>query len=373
MGNEKHVAVLPGDGIGPEITDEGVKVIKVVGDRFGYSFHFTSSLVGGCAIDRLQQPLPEETLTQCRQADTVLLGAVGGPRWDRNPAHLRPENALLGLRKELGLYANLRPAILYPGLEGSSSLKPEVLKGVDLLVVRELTGGLYFGDKSTEQTDTGLKATDTLVYHEHEVERIVQRAFQLARGRKKHVTSVDKANVLESSRLWRSVVERVANQYPDVKVEHMLVDNCAMQMVRRPADFDVIVTENLFGDILSDEAAILTGSIGMLPSASLGEGSFGLYEPVHGSAPDIAGQGVANPVATILSVAMMFRHSFGNEEAAGIIEGAVKEVLAAGARTADVAASGEPALSTAEMGDRIVEAIQRHQDDPTVSAETING
>ncbi|PTM58135.1 3-isopropylmalate dehydrogenase [Desmospora activa] len=369
MATDKHIAVLPGDGIGPEIVDEGVKVIKAVGDRFNYNFHFSFNLVGGCAIDELQQPLPEDTLKQCRKADAVLLGAVGGPRWDRNPAHLRPENALLGLRKELGLYANLRPAILYPGLEGSSSLKAEVLKGVDLLVVRELTGGLYFGDKSTEQTDTGLKATDTLVYHEHEIERIVHRAFQLAQGRKKHVTSVDKANVLESSRLWRSVVERIAKEYPDIEVEHMLVDNCAMQMVRRPADFDVIVTENLFGDILSDEAAILTGSIGMLPSASLGEGTFGLYEPVHGSAPDIAGQGLANPVATILSVAMMFRHSFENEEVATIIERAVESVLASGARTADVAAAGESALSSKEMGDRIVEAIL-HQADSTASMGT---
>lgn len=371
MAHHKHVAVLPGDGIGPEIVDEGVKVMKAVGERFDYHFHLSFELVGGCAIERLKQPLPDETLKQCREADAVLLGAVGGPRWDRNPPHLRPEKALLGLRKELGLYANLRPAVLYPGLETSSSLKPEVLEGVDLLVVRELTGGLYFGDKRTETTPEGLKAMDTLVYHEHEVERIVHRAFRLAQGRRKQVTSVDKANILESSRLWRSVVERVAKQYPEVEVEHMLVDNCAMQMVRRPANFDVIVTENLFGDILSDEAAILTGSIGMLPSASLGEASFGLYEPVHGSAPDIAGQGVANPVATILSVAMMFRHSFHNEEAAAMIEQAVREVLASGARTMDVASAGTLALSTEEMGDTIVEAIQRQQRDPKIPVEAM--
>lgn len=356
----KKIAVLPGDGIGPEIVDEGVKVLRAVAETFGYRFAFRFGMVGGGAIDRVGTPLPQETLDLCRDSDAVLLGAVGGPRWDDNPPELRPEKALLGLRKELGLFANLRPAILFEGMEQSSTLRPEVLKGVDLIVVRELTGGIYFGEKSRERLKEGEKATDTLVYHEWEIERIVRRAFDIARGRRKRVTSVDKANVLESSRLWRSVVNRVAEEYPDVELEHMLVDNCAMQVVRRPTHFDVIVTENMFGDILSDETAILTGSIGMLPSASLGEGTFGLYEPVHGSAPDIAGQGVANPVATLLSVAMMLRHSFGYEEAARAVEQAVRSVLASGYRTADLARSGDLAIGTEEFGDRVAEAVRRH-------------
>ncbi|PTX63173.1 3-isopropylmalate dehydrogenase [Melghirimyces profundicolus] len=371
MDKQRNVAVLPGDGIGPEITEEGVKVMKQTGEQFGYRFHLDFGLVGGSAVDRLKTPLPEETLRICREADAILLGAVGGPAWDRNPPPLRPEKALLGLRKELGLYANLRPAKLFPGLAQSSTLKEEVLKGVDLLVVRELTGGIYFGEKHTEETKAGAKATDTLVYHEHEIERIVRRAFEWARERGKKVTSVDKANILESSRLWRKVAGRVAGDYPDVKLEHMLVDNCAMQIIRRPAEFDVIVTENMFGDILSDEAAILTGSIGMLPSASIGEGNRGLYEPVHGSAPDIAGQGVANPVATILSVAMMFRHSFQDDEAARAIEEAVTRVLDRGARTMDVAAPGHLALSTEEFGDRVVEELKKHQPDPKVPVEAM--
>lgn len=356
----KNIAVLPGDGIGPEIVEEGVKVLRAVAETFGYRFKFRFGMVGGGAIDRVGNPLPPETLALCRDSDAVLLGAVGGPRWDDNPPELRPEKALLRLRKELGLFANLRPAMLFKGMEQSSTLRPEVLEGVDLIVVRELTGGIYFGEKSRRRTEEGERATDTLVYHEWEIERIVRRAFDIARGRRKRVTSVDKANVLESSRLWRSVVNRVAEDYPDVELEHMLVDNCAMQVVRKPAHFDVIVTENMFGDILSDETAILTGSIGMLPSASLGDGSFGLYEPVHGSAPDIAGQGVANPAATILSVAMMLRHSFGYEEAARAVEQAVRSVFAAGYRTADLAQSGDLAIGTEEFGDRVVEAIRRH-------------
>ncbi|MFC4075716.1 3-isopropylmalate dehydrogenase [Salinithrix halophila] len=371
MPKQKRIAVLPGDGIGPEIVEEGAKVAKAAGEQFGYTLQFDFGLVGGGAIERLKQPLPQETLTLCRESDAVLLGAVGGPRWDRNPPELRPEKALLGLRKQLDLFANLRPATLFPGLAKSSALKPEVLDGVDLLVVRELTSGIYFGKQFTEQTERGAKATDTLVYEEHEIERIVRRAFEIAKGRRKKLTSVDKANILESSRLWRKVVDRVAEEYPDVQVEHMLVDNCAMQIIRRPTDFDVIVTENMFGDILSDEAAILTGSIGMLPSASLGGGDRGLYEPVHGSAPDIAGQGVANPIATILSVAMMFRHSFQDDEAAKAIEGAVTDVFASGARTMDVVSAGELALSTEELGDKVVEALKRYHRDPKVPVEAM--
>lgn len=361
MTKKKRIAVLPGDGIGPEIVEEGIKVLKETGKQFGYQFDFSFGLVGGGAIERLKSPLPEETLEQCVEADAVLLGAVGGPRWDRNPPHLRPEKALLGLRQELGLYANLRPAILFSGMEKSSALRPEVLDGVDLLVVRELTGGIYFGEKKTVDTSKGTYAMDTLTYHEQEIERIARRAFHLAMGRRKKVTSVDKANVLESSRLWRQVVERVGRSFPDIQLEHMLVDNCAMQIISRPSDFDVIVTENMFGDILSDEAAILTGSIGMLPSASLGKGTFGMYEPVHGSAPDIANQGIANPIATILSVAMMFRHTFQDEEAAQGIEFAVQDALASGARTTDIAAVGDLPLGTEEMGDRIVEGIRRYR------------
>ncbi|GGE17700.1 3-isopropylmalate dehydrogenase [Marinithermofilum abyssi] len=366
MAKTKKVAVLPGDGIGLEIVEEGVKVLKQAGEQFGYHFEVEHALIGGGAIDRLGTPFPEATNQLCRESDAVLLGAVGGPKWDQNPPELRPEKALFDLRQGLGLYANLRPASLFPGLEGSSTLRSEVLKDVDLLVVRELTGGIYFGDKWTEEKEGGATATDTLVYHEYEIERILRRAFELARGRRRKVTSVDKANVLESSRLWRKVAKRVAKDYPDVELEHMLVDNCAMQIIRRPKDFDVIVTENMFGDILSDEAAILTGSIGLLPSASLGEGSRGLYEPVHGSAPDIAGQGVANPAATILSVAMMFRHSFHDEEAARAIEQSVRQVLAEGARTADLATSDELALSTDQFGDWVVEVLKQHNPDPSV-------
>ncbi|SFS72453.1 3-isopropylmalate dehydrogenase [Marininema halotolerans] len=371
MTRPKRIAVLPGDGIGPEIVEEGVKVMKAAGERFGYHFEIDFGWIGGSAIDRLKNPLPQETLTLCHQADAVLLGAVGGPRWDQHPPALRPEKALLGLRKELDLFANLRPTTLFPGLEDSSTLKPEVLKGVDFLVVRELTGGIYFGEKFTEDTPAGEKATDTLVYSETEVERILRRAFDIAQLRGKKVTSVDKANVLESSRLWRKVADRVAKDYPDVELTHLLVDNCAMQMIRRPADFDVVVTENMFGDILSDEAAILTGSIGLLPSASLGEGHQGLYEPVHGSAPDIAGQGVANPIATILSVALMFRYSFHDDTVAKAIEGAVTDTLASGARTMDLVSTGRLAYSTEEFGDKVVEALNKYQPDPTLPVEAM--
>jgi 3-isopropylmalate dehydrogenase len=371
MGTVKKIAVLPGDGIGPEIMEEALKVLRKVEDLFGHSFQFTFGMAGGGAVDRVGNPLPEETLSLCKQSDAVLLAAVGGPKWDNNPPELRPEQALLGLRKSLNLYANLRPAVLFEGLENASTLKPEVVKGVDLLVVRELTGGIYFGEKKRERLEDGEQATDTLVYHEREVERIVRRAFEIARGRRKKLTSVDKANILESSRLWRSVVDRVARDYKDVQVEHVLVDNCAMQLIRRPADFDVIVTENMFGDILSDETAMLTGSIGLLPSASLGEGMTGLYEPVHGSAPDIAGQGVANPAAMILSAAMMLRHSFGYEEAATAVEQAVRKVLADGHRTADLAGPGTLAVGTEEFGDLVVEAMNAYEPDPKVPLEVV--
>jgi len=295
----------------------------------------------------------------CRRADAVLLGAVGGPKWDNNPKELRPETGLLGIRKALGLFSNLRPAVVFDCLKEASTLKREVLEGTDLVVVRELTGGIYFGDKYRREGENGLEAVDTCVYSVPEIERIVRQAFEIARKRRKKLASVDKANVLETSRLWRETVNRIAAEYPDVELEHVLVDNCAMQLLRRPSSFDVIVTENMFGDILSDEAAMLTGSIGMLPSASLGEGSFGLYEPVHGSAPDIAGQGIANPIATILSAAMMLRYSFNYADAADSIERAVKEVLDDGHRTADIAADKSKALSTSQMGQLIVDYMKR--------------
>lgn len=358
MKESKTIAIIAGDGIGPEIVAEAVKVLRCVERRYDQSFVFHEGLAGGCAIDQQGVPLPKETLTIAQKADAVLLGAVGGPKWDQLPPELRPEKALLGLRKELGLFSNLRPVTLFPNLEESSTLKSDVLDGVDLLVVRELTGGIYFGEKQRAQDEQGEYASDLLIYHEYEVERIVRQAFQIAQGRRQKLTSVDKANVLESSRLWRSVVDRVAPEYPDVTVEHMLVDNCAMQLIRQPRAFDVIVTENMFGDILSDEAAMLTGSIGLLPSASLGEGSRGMYEPVHGSAPDIAGQGIANPAATILSAALLLRHSLGLDEAAQAIEEAVKEVLLA-ARTADLAADRSQAVGTAEFGDRVCAQIEK--------------
>jgi 3-isopropylmalate dehydrogenase len=310
----KKIAVIAGDGIGPEVVAEAEKVIRKTEEMFGYKFEFEHGLFGGIAIDQTGTPLPQATLDICKRADAVLLGAVGGPKWDNNPKETRPETGLLGIRKALGLFSNLRPAVIFDCLKEASTLKPEVLEGTDLLVVRELTGGIYFGEKFRRETDKGQEATDTCVYNVQEIERIVRQAFEISQKRRKKLTSVDKANVLETSRLWRETVNRIAPEYPDVELEHVLVDNCAMQLLRRPSSFDVIVTENMFGDILSDEAAMLTGSIGMLSSASLGEGSFGLYEPVHGTAPDIAGQGISNPIATILSVALMFRISFNYDE-----------------------------------------------------------
>lgn len=351
------IAVLPGDGIGTEIVPEAIKALKAISRKFGHSFQFTEGLIGGAAIDAKGVPLPEETLELCHTSDAILLGAIGGPKWDTLPTHLRPEaGALLPLRKALGLYANLRPAKLYNSLLDASTLKREVIEGIDIMVIRELTGGLYFGEKKREKTATGQLAIDTLLYTTEEIERIARLGFEVAMKRKKVLHSIDKANVLESSRLWRETVIELAKEYPEVQLIHMYVDNCAMQLVRWPKQFDVIVTDNMFGDILSDQASMLTGSIGMLPSASLG-GKVGLYEPSHGSAPDIAGQKKANPLATILSAAMMLQYSFHLNEEAECIEQAVIEVLELGFRTPDIVEDGCKPVNTEEMGDRIVEQI----------------
>lgn len=356
---EFKIAVLPGDGIGSEIVPEAVKVLEVIGAKYGHKFAFTQGIVGGAAIDEVGVPLPEDTVNLCLNSDAVLLGAVGGPKWDTLPVHLRPEGAaLLGLRKGLGLYANLRPAILYPALADASTLKREVIEGTDIMVIRELTGGLYFGEKKREKTATGEVAVDTLIYTSEEIERIARLAFETAMKRNKRLTSVDKANILESSRLWRDVVNQVAKDYPEVELTHMYVDNCAMQLVRWPKQFDVIVTENMFGDILTDQASMISGSIGMLPSASIG-GKVALYEPSHGSAPDIAGQNKANPIATILSAAMMLRYSFNLQAEANVIEEAVVTILNAGYRTGDIMEAGKTLLGTIEMGDMIRKEIQK--------------
>jgi 3-isopropylmalate dehydrogenase len=353
------IAVLPGDGIGPEIIAEAVRVLHALGERFELEF----ADVGGAAYDRHGHPLPEATLKLAREADAVLFGAVGDWKYDRLERALRPEQAILGLRRSLGLFANLRPAILYPELAAASTLKPEVVAGLDLLIVRELTGDIYFGTpRGRRPAPDGAfagqpEAFDTMRYARPEIERIARVAFDAARKRSRKVTSVDKANVLETFQFWKDVVTEVHAGYPDVQLEHMYVDNAAMQLVKAPKSFDVIVTGNMFGDILSDEAAMLTGSIGMLPSASLNETGQGLYEPSHGSAPDIAGRGVANPLATILSAAMMLRYSLGRAEQAGRVEAAVKTVLAQGLRTADIAAGGARAVGTKEMGDAVVAAL----------------
>jgi 3-isopropylmalate dehydrogenase len=353
------ITLLPGDGIGPEVVAEGQKILEAVASQFGHTFSFNQALVGGIAIDETGDPLPGETLAACRTADAVLLGAVGGPKWSDPQAPVRPEQGLLGLRKELGLFANLRPVKVVPALAGASALKPEAVSGVDLVIVRELTGGLYFGQPQGRRDDAnGRAAVDTLNYTETEIERLMRVAFDLARLRRNKVTSVDKANVLASSRLWREVAHEVARDYPDVEYEDVLVDACAMHLIRRPADFDVVATENMFGDILSDEASMLTGSLGMLPSASLGSRSPGVYEPIHGSAPDIAGQGIANPLATILSVAMLLRSSLGLTDEAAAVERAVEAVLAAGHRTADLVEPGQPTVSTQAMGDLVVAALE---------------
>lgn len=352
------IAVLPGDGIGAEIVPEAVKVLQAIGEKYNHQFYFQEALVGGAAIDAVGKPLPEETLKLCQESQAILLGAIGGPKWENIPVELRPEvGALLPLRKNLGLYANLRPAFLFPDLLDASTLKTEVIRDVDILVVRELTGGLYFGEKTRKQTEEGEIATDVCAYSTLEIERICRLAFEIARKRRKHLTSVDKANVIETSRLWRDVVSRLAAEYPDVELVHMYVDNCAMQLIRNPRQFDVIVTENLFGDILTDEASMLTGSIGMLPSASLG-GAVGLYEPSHGSAPDIAGQKKANPLATILSAAMMLDYSFNLTREAREIEDAVRQVLAEGYRTPDIYEKGKILVNTEQMGDQVTRKIR---------------
>ena len=357
------IALVPGDGIGPDVTAEAVAALAAVGRKFGHVFNFRTFLAGGAAIDATGQPLPEGTLQACRESAAVLLGAVGGPKWDVLPGDARPEKALLGLRSGLGLFANLRPAVLYAELAAACPLRHDLVQGkqgsLDVLVVRELTGGLYFGARGHSETPTGESAYDTMVYSDFEVERVARRGFDAARLRRGHVTSVDKANILETSRLWRRTVERVAKDYPDVALDHLYVDNAAMQLVLRPLQFDVILTENMFGDILSYIAAVITGSIGMLPSASLGSGSFGLYEPVHGSAPDIAGRDLANPLATILSAALMLRYSFGLEAEARAVEAAVKSALAAGYRTGDIMSEGKKKVGTKEMGRLIAEAISR--------------
>lgn len=347
------IAVLPGDGIGKEIIPEAIKALKAISKKFGHQFEFTEALIGGAAYDAVGQPLPESTLKLCQESDAVLLGAIGGPKWDQLPVHLRPEiGGLLPLRKQLQLYANLRPCMLFPEMIHASTLKKEVLENVDLLVVRELTGGLYFGEKTRIKTEDGETAQDILTYSTLEIERIVRFAYETALKRRKKVCSVDKANVLESSRLWRETVNKIAREYPEVETEHMYVDNCAMQLIRNPRQFDVIVTENMFGDILSDEASMLTGSLGMLSSASIG-GKVSLYEPSHGSAPDIAGQKKANPLATILSAAMMLRFSFNLEEEARVIEKAVGSVLSEGYRTPDIMEEGKILVNTVEMGDQV--------------------
>lgn len=353
-----NIAVIPGDGIGPDVVNETLKVLDKIGEKYGHTFKYVEALAGGAAIDAKGTPLPEETLDICKQSDAVLLGAVGGHKWDTLPGDQRPEIGLLGLRKGLGLFANLRPAILFNDLMEACPLKEEIVSGgMDICVVRELTGGIYFGDKGYKETEYGMSAYDEKLYSEFEVKRIAKIGFEMAMKRDKKLMSVDKANILESSRLWRKTVTEMAKDYPEVTLDHMYVDNAAMQLVRNPKQFDVILTGNMFGDILSDEASMITGSIGMLPSASLGEGNFGMYEPVHGSAPDIAGKNLANPMATILSAAMMLRYTFNLETEAKAIEKAIEEVLHQGYRTADIMSEGKKAIGTKEVGQLIVDLI----------------
>lgn len=353
-----NIAVVPGDGIGPEVTEQALKILEKVGAKYHHNFSYMSVDAGGAAIDKYGKCLPKETVDICKNSDAVLLGAVGGPKWDSLPGDERPERALLGLRKELGLFANLRPAMVFDELADASPLKPEILDGgLDIVIVRELTGGIYFGEKGTKNTAKGLAAYDVEEYSEEEVRRIAVVAFDMAMKRNKKVTSVDKANVLESSRLWRRVVADVAMDYPEVTLENLYVDNTAMQLVRNPKQFDVIVTSNIFGDILSDEASQITGSIGMLPSASLAKGNFGMYEPVHGSAPDIAGKNMANPMAAILSVSMMLKYTFGLEKESAAVEKAVKAFLAQDHRTADLAGPNDIPMGTKETGQMIADFI----------------
>ena len=355
---EKTSTVIRGDGIGPEIVNQAIRVLDRIAEKFGHTFHYQDILAGGCAIDAYGTSLPKESLEKCLNCDSVLLGAVGGPKWDGVPKEIRPEAALLGIRSAMGLYANLRPARLFHQLSEASPLKPEITeKGIDLMMVRELTGGAYFGAHVTSEENGELVAHDDMNYSVHEIRRIARTAFDIARKRDSRVISVDKANVLDTSRLWRKIVHEVAAEYPDVTCTDMLVDNTAMQLVRNPSQFDVIVTENLFGDILSDEASMITGSIGMMASASLGEGIRGMYEPIHGSAPDIAGQNIANPIGTILSAAMMLRYSFDLPEEASCIESAVDRVLNAGIRTGDIWSEGTAKVTCSGMGDAILAQI----------------
>jgi 3-isopropylmalate dehydrogenase len=359
-----NLTVLPGDGIGPEVTNEGIKVLKAVGEKFGHSFNLKNDMIGGISIDETGEALTKDCLKLCKRSDAVLLGAVGGPKWDDPQASARPEDGLLALRKGMGLFANLRPVKVFPMLVDSTNLKPDVIRGVDLIFVRELTGGLYFGrPKKRWRTPRGRRAVDSMVYSEQEIERIVRVGFELARTRRKHLISVDKANVLESSRLWRQVAIEVSEDYPDVELEHMLVDSCSMRLIQNPTYLDVLVTENTFGDILTDEASMLAGSMGMLPSASLagvpqeGVRIPGMYEPIHGSAPRRAGQDMANPCALILSVAMMLRYSLGLPEEARAIEKAVDQMLEEGYRTYDIMAEGQAKVGTRQMGDLIAARV----------------
>ena len=359
---EFNLAVIKGDGIGPEVVTEAMKVLDKIGEKYGHTFNYEQLLMGGCSIDACGVPLTDEAVAAAKKSDAVLLGSIGGNTstspWYKLPPEKRPEAGLLKIRKELGLFANLRPALLYPELKGACPLKEEIAdKGFDMIIMRELTGGLYFGERKTVEENGKKKAIDTLTYSEDEIRRIAIRGFDIAMKRRKKVTSVDKANVLDSSRLWRAVVNEVAKDYPEVEVEHMLVDNCAMQLVKDPAQFDVILTENMFGDILSDEASMVTGSIGMLASASLNETKFGMYEPSGGSAPDIAGQNKANPIATILSAAMLLRFSLDLDQEADAIEAAVKQVLVDGYRTCDIVSEGTQLVSCSQMGDLICERI----------------
>lgn len=358
------ITLIPGDGIGPEIVGEAKKVLDKVGEVYGHTFHYTEILMGGCSIDAYGVPLTEEALQTAKESDGVLLGAVGGnvgnSRWYDVAPNLRPEAGLLAIRKGLNLFANIRPAYLYKELADACPLKKEIIgNGFDMVIMRELTGGLYFGDRYTKEVDGVTTAVDTLTYNENEIRQIAVKAFEIAMKRRKQVISVDKANVLDSSRLWRKVVEEVAKDYPEVTLSHMLVDNCAMQLVMNPGQFDVVLTENMFGDILSDEASMITGSIGMLSSASLNEGKFGMYEPSHGSAPDIAGKDIANPIATILSAAMMLRYSFDLDKEAAAVEAAVEEILKEGFRTADIMAEGCKKVGTVQMGTLIADKIRR--------------
>ena len=351
-----NIVVLPGDGIGPEVTAEAKRVLQVVARRFGHAFEFDERLMGGCSIDRHGTALTDEVLAVCKASSAVLLGAVGGPKWDDPRAKVRPEQGLLGLRKGLGVFANLRPVRVHPTLIDASPLKPDRLRGVDILVIRELTGGLYFGQpKGRDMRDGHERAVDTLEYQDFEVRRVVDLAFRLAEARRKKVTSVDKANVLESSRLWRQIATAIGQERPGVALDHLLVDTASMRLITSPASFDVLVTENMFGDILTDEASVLAGSMGMLPSASIGEGGPGLYEPIHGSAPDIAGKGIANPVGTILSAAMLLRHSLGLPAEAAAIEKAVDDSISEGCRTCDLGGS----LSTPRMTEEIIQRLER--------------